>query len=120
MHTVIHGTPPSKSNSYRIAGNRLYKTKALQDYESSFFIQCNLRKKRIGCYFKIEIDVYYPSERADLDNSLKVVMDCLQECGAIVNDRKCVEIIARKFKDPRSPRIEFTLTPLQNVEVARG
>jgi Holliday junction resolvase RusA-like endonuclease len=38
--------------------------------------------------FKFIIDVYYDSRRPDLDNSLKVVLDCLQKAGAIKNDQK--------------------------------
>lgn len=60
----------------------------------------------------IEIDVYYPHDRSDLDNSLKVVLDCLQVVGAIENDKHCGRIVANKFLDKLNPRIEFTLTEL--------
>lgn len=91
----------------------LIKTKALRTYEDNFFIQCNhYRNKNIDGYFEINLDVFYPSQRSDLDNSLKVVMDCLQKVKAIKNDNKCVKIVAQKFLDKLNPRIEFTLTEL--------
>ena len=92
----------------------LGKTKALKDYENSFFMQLSgeLRDKDITGFFELEIDVYYPSMRADLDNSLKVVLDCLQKTKTIRNDNKCVKIIARRFVDKKEPRIEFLLTEL--------
>ena len=62
--------------------------------------------------FKFEIDVYYNSRRPDLDNSLKSTLDCLQRCGAIKNDNKCIEIIARKHLDKINPRIEFKIYTL--------
>tara|TARA_R110001592_G_scaffold44370_1_gene142839 strand:- start:881 stop:1105 length:225 start_codon:yes stop_codon:yes gene_type:complete len=68
--------------------------------------------KLIEGEFKIEVDVYYPNRRSDLDNSLKVVLDCLQKCGAIKNDNRCLEIIARKHLDKLNPRIEFDIIPL--------
>lgn len=110
MKQVIQGVCPSKSNSYRIGHKGLFKTKALTDYENNFFIQCNhYRNQNIDGYFEIYVDVFYPNQRADLDNSLKIVLDCLQKCKAIVNDNKCVKIVANKFLDKKEPRIEFIL-----------
>jgi Holliday junction resolvase RusA-like endonuclease len=106
---VIHGVCPSKSNCYRIGQHGLFKTKALTEYEKNFFIQCRIRDKNIGGYFEIHLDVYYPNQRADLDNSLKIILDCLQKCKAIVNDNKCTKIVANKFLDKMNPRIEFEL-----------
>ena len=110
MTQTILGVCPSKSNCYRIGHKGLFKTDALKKYEDSFYMQCNLyRNKNITGRFEFHIDVYYPSDRADLDNSLKAALDCLQKCKAIENDRKCVKIIAQKFIDKTNPRIEFTI-----------
>ena len=100
---TIYGNTPSKSNCYRIGYKGLYKTPALKKYEDSFFMQLsgNLRNKLITGYFELYIDVYYPSGRADLDNSLKCVLDCLQKCKAIKNDNKCAKIVAQRFIDKK-------------------
>lgn len=117
IQTII-GCPPSKANTYRIvtiAGHgSLSKTAALHKYEQDFYIQCgHYRDAMISGYFKLAIDVYFPTMSHDLDNSLKVVLDCLQQCKAIKNDNKCTEILARKFVDKKNPRIEFTLEPVK-------
>jgi Holliday junction resolvase RusA-like endonuclease len=111
MRQVIHGNCPSKSNCYRIdPKGALYKSRALLDYEKSFYIQCgHYRNKNIGGYFEIYLDVFYPSQRSDLDNSLKIILDCLQRARAVSNDNKCVKIVANKFLDKKAPRIEFEL-----------
>ena len=114
MWETIYGNPPSKSNLYKIvtiAGRgSLAKTAALKKYENDFYIQCNhYRNANIDGYFKIELKVFYPSQRSDLDNSLKVILDCLQRVKAIKNDNKCVKIDAEKFLDKENPRIEFRL-----------
>ncbi len=112
---TILGTTPSKSNCYRIEKNAgfLYKTKALKEYEKNFYIQCSVyRNANIEGYFEIYLKVFYPNQRADLDNSLKVVLDCLQTAKAFENDNKCVKIVAEKYLDKLNPRIEFSLNKI--------
>lgn len=111
---TIYGTAPSKSNCYKVitlgGHGSLGKTAALYKYEKDFMLQCgHYRDKKIDQLFRFEINVFYPSNRSDLDNSLKVVLDCLQYCKAITNDNKCIEIAAHKFVDPKEPRIEFRI-----------
>lgn len=113
---IIYADIPSKSNCYKIiqtAGfHRLGKTKAVKDYEAKFFLQCTLRNAKISGNFRIDVDCFNSSNRKDLDNSFKLLLDCLQQCGAIKNDRQCVEIHARKFVDKIHPRVEFVITEL--------
>lgn len=115
---VIYGQPPSKSNSYKIItvttnGKKhgsLSKTDAMNKYEHDFILQCGAyRNKNIKGFFELYIDVYFHSNQPDLDNALKVILDCLQLCKAIKNDRDCVKIVAQKFVDKNRPRAEFTL-----------
>jgi Holliday junction resolvase RusA-like endonuclease len=63
--------------------------------------------------FKINVDVYFGSNRKDLDGCLKILFDCLQSCKAIKNDRQCVEISARKLIDKENPRVEFTIEEIE-------
>lgn len=115
MKEIIYGNTPSKSNCYRFANNIMYKTKSLKDYEDSFFWQCSkYRDKNINGAFEFYIDVFYQSKRSDLDNSLKVVLDCLQKVKAIKNDNNCCKIVAQKFIDKTNPRIEFEIKELLN------
>jgi Holliday junction resolvase RusA-like endonuclease len=91
----------------------LAKSAALKKYENDFYIQCNqYRNKMIDGYFQVEVDVYYPNQRSDLDNSLKVLLDCLQHIKAYKNDSKCTRIVANKFLDKVNPRIEFEIKPV--------
>jgi Holliday junction resolvase RusA-like endonuclease len=118
MKQTILGNCPSKSNCYKIIAingrGSLAKAAALKEYENKFYIQCNhYRNANITGYFELYIDVFYQSERSDLDNSLKIVLDCLQQCKAIKNDNKCTKIVARKFLDKNNPRVEFEL--LKNI-----
>lgn len=114
MKQTILGQVPSKSNSYKIikkAGHgSLAKTDALSNYEKNFYLQCNhYRNKNIGGLFELHLNVFNSSQRPDLDNAFKVVLDCLQSCKSITNDRNCVKIVAQKFVDKKDPRIEFEI-----------
>ena len=118
MKQTIYGNTPSKSNCYKIitlsGHGSLAKTNTLKQYENDFYIQCNhYRNKGIKGYFEFYIDVFYPSQRSDLDNSLKIVLDCLQKVKAIENDNKCVKIVASKYLDKANPRIEFELIEIK-------
>lgn len=114
---TIYGKIPSKSNSYKIitinGHPSLAKQPIMKEYEKNFFIQCAMRGKSINGYFKLELDVFYENLRPDLDNCFKALLDCLQMCRVIKNDRQCVEITARKFVDKKNPRIEFILEEVE-------
>jgi Holliday junction resolvase RusA-like endonuclease len=118
---VILGSVPSKSNCYKIitfnGHSSLGKTSAMNTFEKNFYLQCGAyRNRNIQGFFELYVDVYFQSNQPDLDNSLKGLLDCLQTCKAIKNDRNCVKIVANKFIDKNNPRIEFTLVEVNGVE----
>lgn len=114
MITIL-GQVPSKSNGYRIANNRLFKSIDLKSYEVSFEWQISKHKViTIVEPFQIWIDVYFQSNRSDLDNAAKVILDCLQTSGVIKNDRLCSVLVMRKHIDKENPRIEFEIKELTN------
>ena len=119
---VIYGSVPSKSNCYKIitlgGHGSLAKTQAMKAFEKQFYLQCGAyRNKNISGFFELYVDVYFQSNQPDLDNSLKGLLDCLQTCKAIKNDRNCVKIVANKFIDKNNPRLEFTLVEVKGIEI---
>jgi Holliday junction resolvase RusA-like endonuclease len=114
---TIHGQVPSKSNGYKIGNNRLYKSKELKYYEHFFLLKMlefrHLFLEPIKEKFSIEIHVYFQSNRSDLDNSAKIILDCLQNCKVIENDRLCHELHMLKFIDKINPRIEFKINAIK-------
>lgn len=114
---TVKSNTPSKSNSYRIitlnGHGSLAKTKALKEYENTFFMQCGkYRNLNIDKYFEYHCKVFYPSMRTDIDNSLKIQLDCLQKCKAIKNDNLCIKVVAEKFVDKENPRVEFKIVTI--------
>lgn len=114
---TIYGTVPSKSNSYtvgRVNGRPcIVKSNEVKKYERRFARQCTLyRGKMINSPFRLIVDVYYSDRVHDLDNALKGILDNLQYCRAIVDDRLCHEIIARRHYDKYNPRVVYSLEEL--------
>jgi len=111
MKTVIHGQVPSKSNGYGIFRNRVYKKKSVIDYENTFYLQClEYRDKNHEGFFELYMDVYFQSNRSDIDGSLKVILDTLQhKVKAFVNDNKCTLLHIRKGVDKVNPRVELEI-----------
>ena len=117
IRMTIQGKVPSKSNSYKIISfgghASLAKTSALKEYEKAFYLQCPCRGAMIDGYFTIEIRVFHENNRPDLDNAMKILLDCLQSCNVIKNDRYCTEIHAYKFVDKNNPRVEIILKKVE-------
>jgi len=117
---TIYGDVVSKSNQYRIikiGGHAsLKKTDAVKRFEEGFFLQNSLRNVFIEGFFELYVDVYFSSNRKDLDGAFKLLLDALQADRTIKNDRQCVKIVANKFVDKVKPRIEFTIVEVGVVE----
>lgn len=116
---IIYGQPVAKANNYiavpdKGGGRRIIKADNVRKYEKSFFQQCRIYKGRaIDKSFILEVVVYFATRAADLDNTLKTLLDCLQQCKAITNDNLCEEIHARKAIDPKNPRVVFALHEIE-------
>ena len=115
---TIFGQCVAKANHYMTVGgnegHRIIKDGILRAYERSFCSQCTIyRNKGINAPFRLLIDVYHSSNRFDLDNSLKTVLDLLQDVGAITNDNLCMGIEATKHIDRSNPRIVFGIEEIE-------
>ena len=113
---IIHGQILAKANHYQAVpdtangGRRIILDEAFRAYAKSFKEQCHIYKDRgIDRPFFFFFFVWYSSSRFDLDNSLKTLLDLLQDVGAIKDDNLCIEIHSCKHLDPVRPRIEFAI-----------
>lgn len=116
---VILGQVVAKANNYvavpsKGGARRIIKADNVRAYEKSFKRQCKVYAgKMIDRAFKLEIVVYFQTRAADLDNALKTLLDCMQQCRCITDDKLCAEIHARKAIDPNNPRVVFALHELE-------
>jgi Holliday junction resolvase RusA-like endonuclease len=116
INFTIRGAVPSKSNCYRIIKinkhGSLAKSKGLKVYEKMFFLQVPdyTRGLLLTGLLKAKIAVYYTSNRLDLDNSAKILLDCLQASKVIKNDNQIVDLHMTKHIDRDNPRAEIHIS----------
>lgn len=91
--------------------NAVYKSDAYEKWkkEALWEAKIQVKNKCIKGPFKITALFVRPDKRhRDLDNLLKALLDCLQQVGAIENDKNCVWIEAKYVEsgDPCSIILE--------------
>lgn len=112
---TINGQILAKANHYLAVpdsegGRRIIKDKEFREYERNFMKQCKVYRGRlIDRPFKLHAVVFHSSVKFDLDNSLKTLLDLLQDVKAIKNDSLCMEITAKKVIDRTKPRVTFAI-----------
>lgn len=108
--TVTMDEPPSANRWWRNVNGRMVTSKEARDYKAkvakvgdSFLLRGDVR---------VELDWYRGRKSGDLDKRIGVALDALQ--GVFYNnDSQVVELRARRFDDPTSPRIVVTVTQLE-------
>ena len=105
---VVLGSLASKSNSRRLIWRKgkpaFVKSPAAFSFLNDFANQCPTLDPVFTEDVVLEADIYYPSRRSDLDDSL--LMDALQ--GKVIeNDRQIKRRDIRWGLDPLNPRVEL-------------
>jgi len=117
---ILEGQMYSKANSRQLVFNKRTRKpmviknakalKAMDDFILQMKAQWNYRDPMAGPIRLIAV-IYYQSNRSDLDDSL--LCDCLQKAKLILNDNQLVEKVLTKRIDPKNPRVEFSLVPIE-------
>jgi len=114
MELTILGQTFSKANSRQMVmrGNRpafIKSAKAL-DYEETALWQLKSklgRHKPFSVPVAVEITIFYPDRRQDLDPSL--ILDVMQKAGVYENDRLVHEMHLFREIDKLNPRAEIVI-----------
>jgi Holliday junction resolvase RusA-like endonuclease len=113
---VIYGQVYSKANSRKIIrfGSRpaSIKSDKARAYEASALLQLQVQRAKLpfATFEKpvaVEIVIYYPDRRQDLDPSL--ILDVMQKAGVYKNDRLVEEMRLYRKIDRLNPRSEISV-----------
>lgn len=80
---------------------RRFKTKEYSEWRELFRL-LTLRAKKVPNPHVLNVHFYISNfAQSDLDNLLKPLLDALQECKIIENDKSIEKIVAEKIKCPK-------------------
>ena len=111
----VYGSVPSKSNSYKLGVKNgkpiMFKSKMLTQYEKNFYLQtpATARDKMLSGLLAVYLNGYYTSNRLDLDNSAKILLDCMEAAKIFKNDNQVTSLFMNKFVDNINPRVEIAV-----------
>lgn len=121
---VVHGAPRTKKNSLRIMRGRggtpfVAQSKQANAWEGTAALQLQARSHGLPGWVRGPVNlrarVYRERDTGDLGNYLAAVCDALQASGVVANDREILGFDgSRLLKDAKNPRVEITLTPLED------
>lgn len=101
--------PPSANRYWRNYRGQMVKSAEARDYQSRAYFRARAEDVEIiNGSVALELHLYRPQKRGDLDNRLKVLIDSLQGV-CYENDSQVVEIHAFLNDDKRNPRVEVTV-----------
>ena len=101
-HPIVLPEPPSANRWWRRAGNHMHLSSEARDYKTNLE---RMRKRIVKGPVKVSLDWYRGRKSGDLDKRIGIALDAMQ--GVFFeNDSQVVELIARRFDDPKNPRIE--------------
>lgn len=106
---TIPGNTVSKSNSYRIVGKRLYKTKAVKEYEAKAVAQAIVAMQEMEPMegdIRCTLHVFFKDQRRrDIDNVTKSILDSGNEV-VYIDDSQIAELHIYKRYCKENPRVE--------------
>lgn len=121
MEFTLKGQPFSKANSRIIRQFRgrpisIKSEKALAYEEDALWqLKASLgRHKPFTVPVAVEMTIYYPNRRQDLDPSL--ILDIMQKAGIYENDRLVEEMHLFRAIDKNNPRAEIAVWKIEGEE----
>jgi crossover junction endodeoxyribonuclease RusA len=99
--------PPSMNHYWRTWRGRVVKSEEGREYQRKVALLAKSQLERgarpLAGLVEVEVSVYRPQRRGDLDNFLKVLLDSLKGI-AFVDDSQVIRIEARRYDDAKNPR----------------
>jgi len=113
-HEYTLPVPPSANRYWRIYRNRMVVTEEARAYKEE--VALLLRGAvPLGGNVSVNLSVFRPAKRGDLDNYNKVLFDALQGF-AYSNDSQITEIHSFRKDDKDNPRVEFMVYEADGYE----
>lgn len=104
--------PPTANTYWRVWRGRAVKSAEAREYQRKVQLlakaTCGRDLRPLRGPVRVEVSVYRPQRRGDLDNTLKVILDALKGI-AYGDDAQIVALSARRNDDAANPRAVVTV-----------
>lgn len=104
--------PPTANTYWRVWRGRAVKSTEAREYQRKVQLVAKASLGRdarpLRGPVRVEVSVYRPAKRGDLDNTLKVILDALRGI-AYGDDAQIVALSARRNDDAKNPRAIVTV-----------
>ena len=105
--------PPSANRYWRSCRGRVFVSSEAKDYRKTVAALCaQLGIRPLDGNLCFVAVLFRPQKRGDLDNRLKILLDCLQG-NAFENDSQITEIHLTRHDDKANPRVEIAIHRLE-------
>jgi crossover junction endodeoxyribonuclease RusA len=102
--TMTLPIPPSANKYWVYTGRRVVTSPEAKAYKQA--VRLLAPRHIIEGRVAVNVSVFRPAKRGDLDNYLKVMLDALE--GVLYhNDKQITEIHAFRYDDKENPRVEL-------------
>jgi Holliday junction resolvase RusA-like endonuclease len=105
MQKFVLDIPPSQNEAWRHTGKITYLTKKAKEYKE-YVHYATLSAQKIAGLVAIDVDIYRPRKRGDVDNRQKLLFDAMQSTVYDNDDQVC-DFHVRRFEDKERPRVEL-------------
>jgi Holliday junction resolvase RusA-like endonuclease len=128
---TVPGDPVGVNQTYRrSAGAGLHKSLEAVSYAQAIALagrQAWGAQEPMRGPVRVFLDLFFSSERSDIDGPVKALLDGLQPCrlrpprpgaGIIADDRQVATMVLRRHLDRERPRVEVQVEAIAGVEPA--
>lgn len=105
--------PPVLNRMYRTFQGRMLLSKDGRQYKKDVEMLCLMERiKPLSGDIALDIKLYRPAKRGDIDAYFKGLFDALNGI-AWIDDKQIVEMRVQRLDDKHSPRVEIEVTQCQ-------
>jgi crossover junction endodeoxyribonuclease RusA len=109
--------PPPLNAVYKTGQGRFYKSKKAKDWEQEAYFVIKSQTRRYKSLQELTSPLYvgitlFLKRDRDIDSSMKLLFDLLEDAGIIENDNLIEHLNIKKFMDKKNPRMEIEIETL--------
>lgn len=104
--------PVSVNNVWLRSHKGMYLNPKVDKYRKEVWANVYHKQKFNNAKLRLEVKMYPPNDRCDIDNILKTLLDALQHAGTFSNDCQVHQLYVEKLEKKEGGLLEIKLSSL--------